>query len=116
MKFRAFLSESHQPVVETPSEKALRLRRGYRKIVRVDAAKFRDRYVDDQKQALNWHPGRLSAALSYDTFQGYPCVTFGAGKVDVIDGRHRLAAAASRQQTIDVATQPTVTLPVDVLV
>jgi hypothetical protein len=115
MRFLRFLTETHQPVVETPDERELRLRRGYRKIVRVDAAAFQKRYAQDQKQALAWHPARIAAVAGYATYNGYPMVSFGNGRLDVIDGRHRLASAASRQATIDVAVRPEVNLPDELL-
>lgn len=115
MRFSRFLTESLQPVAETPDERELRLRRGYRKIVRIDAAAFEKLYVAAHRQALAWHPARIKNTLSYATYNGYPLVTFGDGRVDVIDGRHRLAAAASRHQTIDVAVRPEIDLPDSVL-
>lgn len=115
MKFRAFLKESHQPTVETRDERESRLRRGFRKIVRIDAAAFRDRFVQDEKTSLDCYPARLAAALSYASFTGYPQVVYDGNRVGVVDGRHRIAAAASRNQTIDVAVRPGTQLPSDIL-
>src|SRR4029079_2661543 len=84
-------------------------RRGYTEIVRVDAAKVKALWEEQQGEKLPWNAGRNERLRQLEgPVHGYPIVSASGlvGQVDVGDGRHRIALAAERGQTIDVALQP----------
>lgn len=105
MTFGHFLREMPEfPVDESPHEKAIRLSRGYKKIVRIDAAKFKARFEQEQGQKLDWNPSRADRLKDLASVNAYPQVFVDwAGRVDVLDGRHRIANAAAKGMSIKVA-------------
>lgn len=94
-------------VIETPEMKRLRERRGFDAIVEIDAEEFAHRFKRDQGADLSWSSERLKSARERDTVDSYPQVTVSehTGRVDVNDGRHRLAVAAERGEKIKVAVK-----------
>lgn len=104
--FGQFIQEMAEfPVKETPHQKQIRLSRGYKKIVRIDAAKFKDRFEQEQGQKLDWNPGRADRLKDLEAVDAYPQVFMDwAGRVDVLDGRHRIANAAAKKMSIKVCT------------
>lgn len=119
--FGEFLREMVEfPVHETPHQKAIRINRKYTKIVRIDAAKFKERFESEQGQKLDWNPGRLDRLKDLESVDSYPQVFIDwAGRVDVLDGRHRIATAAAKGMSIKVATPATKkesAIPADLLI
>lgn len=92
-------------VIETPEMRRLRERRGFDDIIEIDANLFADRFKRDQKEDLAWSSDRLKSAREREIVDSYPQITVSelTGKVDVNDGRHRLAVAAERGEQIKVA-------------
>ena len=91
-------------VEESPEEKSLRMGRGYKYIVTIDAKKFADRFKESQDEDLKWSDFRLQSAKGRDVVDSYPQIDFYSdGYVDVQDGRHRLAVAAEKGLKVPVA-------------
>lgn len=103
--FVEFLREMKEfPVEETPSQKKIRIHRGYTKIIRIDAAKFQKQFEADRNEKLDWNERRLSALKDLNSIDSYPQVHLDwAEKVDVLDGRHRIANAAAKGMSIKIA-------------
>ncbi len=103
--FGQFIREMTEfPVKETPHQKKIRLSRGYKKIVRIDAAKFKARFEAEQGQKLDWNAGRSDRLKDLESVDAYPQVFMDwAGRVDVLDGRHRIANAAAKGMSIKVS-------------
>lgn len=103
------------PVVESKQQKEIRVRQGYTKIVRVDAQAFAEAFQRDRGEALAWNPQRTERLKDVKTFDSYPKVYVNElGRVDVLDGRHRLATAAARGNAIDVAVPRGTVVPDEV--
>lgn len=108
----AFLEEL--PIEETASKKALRLANEATYLVRVDAKKFKADFEaqdiiasnDPPLNKLDWNEGRLAALRKVEgPMDEHPMIgILDDGQLGVIDGRHRIALAAERDQTIVVAT------------
>lgn len=93
-------------VDESPEERSRRLARGYKYVVNINAKDFADRFKDSQGEDLAWNRLRLDAARVRDIVNAYPEVVFyPGGKVDVNDGRHRLAVAAEKGLKVPVAVK-----------
>ena len=92
-------------VIETPEMKRRRERRGFDEIVEIDAKTFAKRFRRDQGTPLEWSSERLKSAREREEVDSYPQITVSesTGKVDVNDGRHRLAVAAEKGEKIKVA-------------
>lgn len=104
MTFNEFLHE-HVGVDETPQKKALRISRDYTNLITVDAVKLKQRFELDHGEPLDWNPRRMHRLSSVGTFDAYPHVFLDhQGRIEVLDGRHRLATAAARNQKITIAT------------
>jgi len=95
---------------ETDSEKERRERSGYTKIKRVNAREFKRKFEEHTGESLDWNKERLSSALERNEDDAYPQVSKRKGNEffpgdwhSVTDGRHRISAAAERDQEIDVA-------------
>lgn len=97
---------SFAAVEEDRSWKSLRIRRGYKDVVTVDANKLKNRFEQDNNEDLVWRPLRFDLLKDIETFDRYPEVDItSSGKIDFNDGRHRVAVAASRGETIPVAVR-----------
>ena len=93
-------------VIEDPQEKNRRINRGYTNIMNIDAKKFAEQFKHDQGEDLAWNQDRLISARAREYDDSYPEIyTTLFGKVDVNDGRHRIAAAAEKNERIDVAVK-----------
>jgi hypothetical protein len=93
-------------VEETPQERSLRENRGYKNIITIDAKDFAQQFKKDQGEDLVWNDNRLLSARSRDVVDSYPQVDMlSNGKVDVNDGRHRLAVAAEKGLKVQVAVK-----------
>lgn len=93
-------------VEETPQEMSLRENRGFKDIIKVDAKDFAQRFKRSQDEDLAWNEERLKSARERDVVDSYPQVhIYKNGKVDVTDGRHRLAVAAEKGLSVPVAVQ-----------
>ena len=82
-------------------------------IKEIDAAEFKKQFEKDQGEPLAWNEERLKSALKRNIDDDYPIIYKGKNKVDVTDGRHRIAAAAERNQYIDVIVEPLETSKVE---
>ena len=106
--FTQFLTESAGvlPVKEDRFNKQLRLRRGYKQIVRMDASKLWDAYAQDNPTFTHLSQAKLDnirALFDAGTaFDSMPLVTYFKGRVSISDGRHRTFFAAQRHLAIDV--------------
>lgn len=98
------------PVNEDPSNRDLRLQRGYTEITRIDARAFARKFEESQGRELAWQARRTEALRDVPELDAYPQVTAfkrdGKIIIDVTDGRHRIALAAERNQLIDVSMTP----------
>jgi len=93
-------------VEEDPSYKRLRINRGYKEIVVVDAKKLKERFEKDHKTPLVWRQLRFDLLKDLDKFDKHPELdVLTSGKIDFNDGRHRVAVAASKGETIEVAVR-----------
>ena len=93
-------------VEEDPSYKQLRINRGYKEIVVVDAKKLKERFEKDHKTPLVWRQLRFDLLKDLDKFDKHPELdVLTSGKIDFNDGRHRVAVAASKGETIEVAVR-----------
>jgi hypothetical protein len=106
---RALVENKHFdvfPIAETPERAESRKAMGFPSVVRVDAAGFRDAF-EQQGEKLAWSPGRsaqIDERIATDTVHNdYPRVASRGNRIGVDDGRHRIAAAAERGQSIDIA-------------
>ena len=84
-------------------------------IVTVDAKAFQEAFERTHGGPLAWSPERADKLKDLPSFDAYPQVTGSGDRVDVIDGRHRIAEAARRGQEIEVAVAPGTQLPAEVL-
>lgn len=96
---------------ESDSNRARRLRMGMTKIKEIDAAEFKRKWEEQERDTperesikLDWNPDRLKTALERNEDDDYPKVSITKDRVDVGDGRHRISAAAEKGQKINVAT------------
>jgi len=93
-------------VEEDPSYKRLRINRGYKELVVVDAKKLKERFEKDHKTPLVWRQIRFDLLKDLNEFDKHPEVdVLSSGKIDFNDGRHRVAVAASKGETIEVAVR-----------
>lgn len=104
-------------VAECPFEKRTRMNRKYTVIVKIDARKFKDAWESGHSgENLMWNPGRFTRLKDLETINAYPQVFVNyAGRVDVLDGRHRISVAASRGQSIKVAMPKKTVMPSELL-
>jgi hypothetical protein len=94
------------PIVESEEARRLRIRRGYTEFETWDACELKERFERDNGQPLAWSRERLEEARRLPFFDSYPMVWYGAdGRLHVLDGRHRIAAACERGQLITVAVK-----------
>jgi len=99
---------------ETPDEKRLRTNRGYTKLIEVDAKKLADKFEKDQGEKIAWNENRLKSAMERDVVTGAPQIFKSTGnKIDITDGRHRIAAAALKGEKIKIAVRPSFDLEED---
>lgn len=104
--FNDNISKSYK-VEEDPLERGVRINRGYTKIMDVNARKLAKKYEKDQGEKLAWNEERLKSARERDIINSYPQVyVTGSGKIDINDGRHRLAVAAERNEIVPIAVKP----------
>lgn len=91
-------------IKESDYEKSRRIRAGYKIIKEIDPNEFISKWESNQgkqqEQDFAWNEGRLKSALEREYDDAYPRITRSG---DVEDGRHRIAAAKSKGQKIDVA-------------
>lgn len=90
---------------ESDYNKERRIRHGATRIETVDAREFKRNWEEQHKEKLDWNKERLSQALERNEDDSYPEVSISEDKVDIADGRHRISAAAERNQVIDVAIE-----------
>ena len=94
-------------VEEDSLERSVRVNRGYTKIIDINARKLAKKYEKDQGEKLAWNQERLESARKREIVNSYPQVyVTGSGKLDINDGRHRLAVAAEREETVPIAVKP----------
>lgn len=105
--FYQFITEAAVfPVKEDRFNKQLRTRRGFKVIMRLDAAKLWARYAQDNPTFTRLTPAKLDHIRElFDSgvvFDAYPLVTFFDGRVSIGDGRHRVFVAAEHHMSIEV--------------
>jgi hypothetical protein len=98
---------------ESDLEKARRIRRGYTKLRIVDAKKLKEMWEKGHEEPLAWNPGRLDSAIKRNIYDSYALVYWvdqwsdgyhtHPARIDVADGRHRIAAAAQKGHKIKIA-------------
>jgi hypothetical protein len=92
------------PINESPYELRLRLQARLPHVVRVDATRLRDAIERDTGAPLIWSQEKANAVRQAGGDTKYPRVQFNdQGQPHIDDGRHRIAVAAERGQTIDAA-------------
>jgi hypothetical protein len=90
-------------VEKHPFNKHLRIHEGKTQIVEIDAKEFADKFKKSQGEDLAWSKDRLESARGREVVDSYPKVIFYPdGRVDVVDGRHRLAVAAEKGLKVPV--------------
>lgn len=91
---------------ENPSYKRIRINRGYKDVVQVDAKALKERFEKDNNTPLAWKQLRFDLLKNFEEFDQYPEVdVLSSGKIDFNDGRHRVAVAAARGETIEIAVK-----------
>ena len=92
-------------VVETRSDKQERYQEGYDRVITVSAKKLKDELEKRVgEDPLDWSKGKLRVIRGQTEFSSYPKVFLNdKGKIDIRDGRHRIAVASERGQMIDIA-------------
>jgi hypothetical protein len=91
---------------ENLSYKWIRINRGYKDIVQVDAKALKERFEKDNNTPLAWKQLRFDLLKNFEEFDQYPEVdVLSSGKIDFNDGRHRVAVAAARGETIEIAVK-----------
>jgi hypothetical protein len=91
---------------ENPSYKRIRINRGYKDVVQVDAKTLKERFEKDNNTPLAWKQLRFDLLKNCEEFDQYPEVDIlSSGKIDFNDGRHRVAVAAARGETIEIAVK-----------
>ena len=91
-------------VEERESNYKYRNKAGYACIVEVNAKMIEQAYEEVAREPLVWNKMRFNAAMTRELTDAYPLVYKGYNrKVDVLDGRHRIGAAAAKGQRVDVA-------------
>ena len=90
-------------IEESENNKQRRERDGYNNIVTVDAKILQNAIEKTTGEKIDWSKERLDSALSRKTTDSYPLVDNVTRGVDITDGGHRIAAAARKGQTIDIA-------------
>lgn len=99
-------------VREDSYNKKMRERARYTKLFTINAQEFADRFERDRGYPLVWSRPKLDSVLDLidkgDKFNDYPKISysFEKRKLDVLDGRHRIAGAALRGMRIEVAAEP----------
>lgn len=90
-------------IVESEQAKKYRTRHKYTEVVEVDAQKLLEA-IETRGEPLAWSERRLEQALERPETDAHPLVVVNSkGMPDVTDGGHRIAAAAERGQTIEIA-------------
>jgi len=92
------------PIHEDESNKRLRVNRGYKTLVKVDARKFKEEFEKEQQEPLAWSGERKESMSKLQEFDAYPQVDYNY-KLDVNDGRHRLNKAAEEDSDIVVSVK-----------
>lgn len=104
----------YRKVEEDDFNKNLRKNRGYTKIIEINPKKFQELFESDQGEKLVWSPDRFDKLMKIDTVDSYPQVYMGESlskgfkpRLDVSDGRHRIATAAKKGvDKVQVAVRP----------
>ena len=92
-------------VKETPHEQEYRERTGYTAKVEVDAAKFKTLWeAQHNGEKLDWNPQRSERLKPLESINAHPLVyTDSTGRLEFLDGRHRVTEAARRGEPIVIA-------------
>jgi hypothetical protein len=100
--FGQFIREMAEfPVKETPHQKQIRLSRGYKKIVRIDAAKFKARFEAEQGQKLDWNASRADRLKDLESVDAYPQGVHGLGRAGGCVGRTTSNRKRRRERYVD---------------
>lgn len=117
IRYSNHLKEVEYPVQEIPMYKKKRNGIGYNYIVHIDAKQFKDQFEKEWGGKLDWHPGRMENLKTVSILNQYPLVYRSSdGRLDVVDGRHRITTAANAGKTIRVATPDPTHIPNHLLV
>lgn len=91
-------------VEECPHQRAIRIGRGLKVLVEINAAAFRAVWERQYSRPLAWNEWRAQRLVDVVALDAFPAVSYSRRwGVDVADGRHRIAEAARRGATITVA-------------
>jgi hypothetical protein len=113
---RAAAKDEDLTVKESPFNRSYRRRIGYTKLAPVNAAAFKAEWERDHpSERLDWNAGRSARLRDLPFVDDHPKVyVTPGGKLDVLDGRHRITEAARRGGSIMVALPKKVVLPMSV--